>query len=75
MSLPAWPAGTRIGGRGNGKATMLRAACQVAAVRGEHVHLAARDGTWCVTFHPRMGGSFLFTKLTRNSGRNLANRT
>ena len=48
------------GRRGNGKATWMRLDVERRARNGEHAHLAARDGLWCVTAQPV---GFLWARL------------
>jgi hypothetical protein len=43
---------TAIGGRRAGKAAARRAHAESLAIAGIHLHVAARDGTWCVTRQP-----------------------
>jgi hypothetical protein len=52
--------GFTIGGRGNGKSLLYRRSIEDAAIAGQHVHAAARDGTWCITM---TGVGLLWVKL------------
>lgn len=38
-----------IGGRRGGKMTACRLSVEAAALAGDHVHVLAADGQWCVT--------------------------
>lgn len=50
----------QVAARPNGRTFHKRTLTEFAAVKGEHVHSAGRDGEWCVTLQ-RVG--FLYSRV------------